>query len=125
MAQNPLNLALRFVLELLALVAMGYWGWTTAAGATRYLLAIGVPLLAAAAWGTFRVPDDPGKAPVAVPCWLRLLLELTFFGFATWGLWAARATTAAWLFGGITLLHYILSYGRLAWLLQQEGERQT
>ncbi len=27
MAFNPLNLALRFLLEVAALVAMGYWGW--------------------------------------------------------------------------------------------------
>jgi hypothetical protein len=29
MSKNPANLALRFVLELAALAALGYWGWTT------------------------------------------------------------------------------------------------
>ena len=43
MGQNPLNLALRFILEILALVAIGYWGWTTNTGALRYLLTFGAP----------------------------------------------------------------------------------
>ncbi len=121
MGQNPLNLALRFVLEILALVAVGYWGWTAGADALRYVLAIGLPLVAAILWGTFRVPDAPpdfAPAPVPVPGWLRLLLELGLFGFATWGLFDAGATTAAWILGGVVLIYYVVSYGRLAWLLK-------
>jgi hypothetical protein len=70
MSQNPINLALRFVLELVALFAIGYWGWTQHTGVWQPLLGIGLPLLAAAAWGTFRVPDDPGKPLVTVPGWV-------------------------------------------------------
>jgi protein involved in polysaccharide export with SLBB domain len=63
MGQNPLNLALRFVLEIVALIAVGYWGWTAATGVLGYVLAIGLPLLAAVFWGTFRVPgDDSGSS---------------------------------------------------------------
>jgi hypothetical protein len=95
MGQHPLNLALRFILEMLALVSIGYWGWTGATGVLRYLLVIGAPLVAAALWGTFRVPGDAsasGEARVPVPGWVRLLLELAMFACAAWGLYASGAT---------------------------------
>jgi hypothetical protein len=78
MSSNPLNLALRFLLEVLGLLALGYWGWNKAEGIFRYLLALGIPIIAAAIWGTFRVPNDPGKAPVRVPGILRLVIEIAF-----------------------------------------------
>lgn len=119
MGQNPLNLALRFVLEMGALGALAYWGWTQHSGALRYLLAFGLPLLAAVVWGVFRVPGDSSSGPgaVATPGPLRLLLELGLFGVATWCLAQTGAVTLAWVFGGLVLLHYVLSWDRVAWLL--------
>ena len=119
MGQNPINLTLRFFLELAALYFIGYWGWTQHEGVWRYLLAFGLPLLAATIWGVFRVPGDGGPPRVRVSGLVRLLIEIVFFGFATWGLFNAGATTAGWIFGGITLLHYIISYDRINWLLKQ------
>ncbi len=119
MGQNPINLALRFLLELAALYSIGYWGWNRDGGIVRYLLAFGLPILAAFVWGTFRVPGDGGAPRVRVPGVVRLLIEAVFFGFATWGLWDAGAITAAWILGGLTLFHYLISYDRLAWLLKQ------
>ena len=122
MGQNPLNLALRFMLELAALASLGYWGWTQFDGVFRFLLAIGLPLLAATIWGTFRVPGDAsanGGAPVPVRGILRLLIELTLFVFATWALFNAGATINAFIFGGLALFHYIISYDRIAWLMKQ------
>lgn len=119
MGSNPLNLALRFFLEIAALMAMGYWGWQQSETWTRFLLAPFVPLLAAVLWATLRVPNDPGKAPVAVPGIVRLLLELVFFGFAVWGLFDAGATTWGWVIGVAVVLHYLLSYDRVLWLLRQ------
>src|SRR6266511_3997628 len=86
MGQNLINLALRFFLELAALYFIGYWGWTQHAGVLRYLLAIGLPLLAAIIWGVFRVLGDGGAPRVRVSGIVRLLIEVVFFGFATWGL---------------------------------------
>lgn len=122
MAQNPLNLAVRFLLELVALVAIGFWGWSWGNGALRYLLAIGGPLLAAVVWGVFAVPGDrsrSGEAPVPVPGWVRLLLELALFAFATWGLYDAGATLLAWILGGVVVVHYAVSYDRILWLWKQ------
>lgn len=120
MGQHPLNLGLRFVLEMLALISIGYWGWAENDGVLRIIFAIGLPLLAAGMWGTFRVPGEAssGGAPiVAVPGYVRLLLELALFGAAVWGLHNAGATNAALLMGALVLFHYVISYDRVLWLL--------
>jgi uncharacterized protein DUF2568 len=122
MGSNPINLALRFFLELGALVAMGFWEWNQGKGALRFMLAFGIPVIAAIIWGLFAVPNDPsrsGNAPIATPGILRLALEWIFFSFAAWTLYSAGATTASWIFVIVTLVHYILSYDRLYWLIRQ------
>jgi len=121
MSQNPLNLAVRFILEIVALIAMGAWAKAQFSGATGYILMIAVPLVAALIWGTFNVKGDPsrsGKAPVPVPGFIRLLIELAFFGFATRALFRLNPTYG-WIFGLVTLAHYLLSYDRIAWLLKR------
>jgi hypothetical protein len=122
MSSRPFNLALRFLLEIAASLALAYWGWRQASGAVRYVPAIALPLAAAALWGTFRVPGDSsasGAAPVPVPGPARLLLELALFGFAVWGLLSEGAATPSLILGGALLLHYGLSYDRVLWLLRQ------
>jgi len=121
MGSHPLNLGLRLLLEMAALIAMGYWGWTQHTGFMRWLLAIGTPLLAAILWGTFAVLDDPsrsGKAPVPTPGALRLLLELSFFAFATFALVASQQVSAGWILAITTLFHYAISYDRILWLFK-------
>jgi hypothetical protein len=121
MSQNMINLALRFLLELAALYAFGRWGWSQRTDFWRYLLMIGLPLIAATLWGLFRVPGDTsasGNAVVAVLGWMRLLLEIGFFSFATYCFFATGLQSVGWIFGAITLLHYIVSYDRILWLLR-------
>ncbi|SRR5690554_5624520 len=118
MSQHPINLAVRFLLEIIALIALGLWGWRTNEGALRIVWAIGAPLIAALLWGVFRVPNDPGNAPVAIPGWLRLLLELIFFTSAVLALRAAGSPLPATLLAAIIILHYLISYDRILWLLQ-------
>jgi hypothetical protein len=121
MSQNPLNLAVRFLLEILALVAFGAWARAQFPGMLGFILMILIPLLAATVWGVFNVKGDlsrSGKAPVPVPGFVRLLIELVFFGFATWALLALNPTYG-WAFGLVTLLHYLLSYDRIGWLLKR------
>jgi hypothetical protein len=55
MSTHPVNLAPRFVLELTALFAPGYWGWTQHEGILRIVLAFAVPLAAAAVVPTVSV----------------------------------------------------------------------
>jgi hypothetical protein len=122
MGFHPLNLGLRFVLELAALFAIGLWGRSLNDGFLGYGWMVAFPLLGALAWGTFRTPDDrsaSGRAPVAVPGWIRLLVEAALFAWAIFGLLETGNSTPAYLLAGITLFHYLISYDRIAWLLEQ------
>jgi hypothetical protein len=122
MGSHPINLAIRFLLELSALLAMGVWGWRQGEGWFRFLLALGVPIIAAIVWGTFAVPNDPsrsGAAPIAIPGILRLAIELAFFIFAIWALYDLGFTGLSWILGIIVALHYIVSYDRILWLIKQ------
>ena len=123
MSNHPVLLAVRFLLELAGLYALGYWGWTQHTGAGRYLWAIGLPLLAAVLWGTFRVPGDPGDAPLAVPGAVRLLLEAAFFGGAVWALAATGRGNWAFALAVIVLVLYALSYDQIVWMLQARSPR--
>lgn len=77
MNDHPLNLAVRFLLEMVAIVVFAMWGWKHE-GMWKYILAIGIPLVAMTIWGVFRVPGDPKDAPVAVKGIVRLVIETLF-----------------------------------------------
>jgi hypothetical protein len=119
MSSNPINLGLRFILEIGALLALGIWGWQKGDGWVKFLLAVGIPLIAAILWATFRVPNDPGNAPIAVPGMVRLAFEAALFAFATWALHDSGRTPWAWAFGIVIVLHYAMSYDRILWLIRQ------
>lgn len=120
MGSHPVNLGLRFVLEMAALLALGVWGSRQGEGVLSIVLALGVPVFAAALWGIFTVPNDPsrsGKSPVPVPGIVRLIYEIVFFGFATWSLFNTGSATLSLAFGVVVIIHYILSYDRVQWLV--------
>ena len=122
MGSHPINLIIRFLLEISALVSAGIWGWKQSDGWLRFLLAIGIPIILAAIWGTFAVPNDPsrsGRTLVATPGIIRIVIELGFFAFATWCLYDIGLTNMSWAFGIIVVLHYIISYDRVRWLISQ------
>lgn len=119
MAEHPLNLAFRFLLELCILAAAGVWGWQQSDGWPRFIWAVVLPLVAAALWGVFRVPHDPGPALVAVPGLVRLVLELGLFAGAVWALADAGLPRWSWALGLAVAAHYLLSYDRILWLLQR------
>lgn len=122
MGSHPANLALRFLLELTALIIAGVWGWHRGEGWTGWFLALTVPAALAAAWGIFAVPQDPsrsGAAPVAVPGIVRLLLELAIFSLATWAFFDLGYTRAGWMVGILAVLHYAVSFDRIQWLMKQ------
>ncbi|MCH9718852.1 MAG: YrdB family protein [Actinomycetia bacterium] len=113
---NPPNLLLRLLLEIAALVLLGLWGWQTAG----WLLGFGLPILAATAWGVFNVPGDPsrsGKAPIVVPGWVRLVIELAIFATAALAAWSILGLFPTIFFVLVVVAHYLLSLGRIRWLL--------
>ena len=116
------NLALRLGLEIGALIGLGLAAWTQTDGAARWVAVVAVPLAAAALWGTFNVVDDPsrsGEAPVEVPGWVRLTVELLVLGggWVAYGIAGYPAIGAA--FAALTLLHYGAGRARLRWLLSR------
>ncbi len=113
MSKNPIILTLMFLLELAGLAAMIYWGWTQHEGILRVILAVGLPVLAAAIWGIFRVPGEPGDAVVAVPGALRLLIEAVFFITAILLLASAGQPTLALIFATLVVIEYAASYDRI------------
>lgn len=122
MGSHPINLIIRFLLEITALVSVGMWGWKQNDGWLRYVLAIGIPLILAAIWGTFNVQDDPsrsGSAPIPTPGLIRLAIELGMFALAIWALYDSGFTKASLIFAIIVLLHYLASYDRVIWLLSK------
>ena len=122
MGSHPLNLGVRFLLEIAALIAVGLWGWKQSDSWLRFILAIGIPLVLAVVWGLFNVPGDPsrsGEAPIVTPGILRLLIELSIFAIATWALYDLGHLKFSVAFGVIVVLHYTVSYDRIAWLLSR------
>lgn len=117
------NDALRLLLELAALFGLGAGGWSTGQGLWRWVLVIALPLVAAVLWGTFRVPGDPGPAPVAVPGWLRLALEAAVLGGGAVGLGLAFGPWSGWLYAAVTVSHYLAGVARVRWVLEQGEHR--
>lgn len=120
MNTNPINLVVRFLLEIAMLITLGYWGWHVNTGWLQYAAATGLPIIAATLWGVFRIPNDPKPAPVALPGIARLLLEWILFGAAVLALFT-MGYFALGLIMGVTLkLHYIVSYDRTWAMLQNK-----
>lgn len=92
---RALNLTLRFLLELCALVALGFWGATAVSGPWRYALAAFAPLLFAALWGLFASPKAPFKRGLTG----QLLIEAVLFGGVVLALFGAGRPGLAVIFG--------------------------
>jgi hypothetical protein len=97
---KQLNLAVKFLLELVALVAFGLWGASIAGPAG----AIALPLIAALLWGTFAAP----KARRRLPLRLRAPFELTVFALGALALWGAVSVVLAALFAAVAAVNAIL-----------------
>jgi hypothetical protein len=113
-----LDLALRFALELTALWLAGTWGWIAHDDPWRWILAIGLPVAAAALWGTFRIPGDPKpEPPVAVRGAIRLPIELLVM-VGPVALIAPYRPRTAIVVGALLAVHYLIG-GRLIWLVRR------
>lgn len=104
-----------------ALAVYGGWAWTHTPAPFHIFAGLALPVIVAFLWAVLRSrePEDPVDAPTGrispVP---RLVLEALIFGLAVWGLADIGAIRAAWLFSGLLLLHYGLSYDRVIWMLK-------
>ncbi|MEN2284435.1 YrdB family protein [Algoriphagus sp. SE2] len=120
MGSHPINLIVRFLLEMIALISIGAWGWNKTDGINRYILAIGLPLLMAVIWGVFAVPNDPsrsGQTVVVTSGIVRLVIELTIFVLATLAIFNSGQQKLSYTFALVVFIHYLTSYDRIRWLL--------
>ena len=109
MGSHPINLAVRFLLEIGALLGMAYWGWTQHDGAVRFVWAVGLPLVSAVIWGTFAVPEESepvrqGAGSCARDCAFAVGIGLFCAGDLGYGrFWAASGGLCIWGGCGCTL----------------------
>ena len=121
MHMNPINLMLRFILEISALISAGLWGWNYSEDLLRYILVVTIPAMLVIVWGVFNVPNDPsrsGNAPVVVSGIVRLGIECTIFAIAIWSLYSTGNTKLALIFAATVFAHYVFSYKRIFWMLR-------
>jgi hypothetical protein len=114
------NLALRFALELTAVAGFAVAGWRLTPAPWHWVVAIALPLVAIALWGTFAVPDDPsrsGGAPVPVTGRIRLGLELIILFGGAFALVLSGYREAGIALAVLTALHYAISVERIIWLI--------
>lgn len=103
---RPANDVLRFLLELSALAAVAYWGWSEHGGIWRWLLVVAAPVLVAVVWGRWVAPK--AKHPAGDP-W-RLLLEVLVFGSAVAALAGADQPVLALALAVATAVHLTLTF---------------
>lgn len=101
---HNLNLALRFLLEIVALAALAFGGWTLAPeGLAQWILAGALPLAFAAVWGAYIAPRAPARWTDPA----RLILEIFLFSGAAVALgWAG--------YPGLSVLFGVLVAGNLS-----------
>ncbi len=120
MSQHPLNLGVRFLLELAALVAYGMLGWHLGSSLLlKVVLALVFVVLAALLWGLPAVAGDRGrsdKGPLMVPGWVRLIVETGVLAGAVWSFYVAGAGMIGFWFGVVAVVQCLTAYDRILWL---------
>lgn len=122
MGSHPINQAFRILLELIAIISKGMWAWNLSEDWYRYILVIIFPLIIASIWGIFAVPEDPshsGNSPIPTPGIIRLLIEILLFGFGAWSLYSLSYQNLSYIYSFLLILHNIISYDRILWLLKR------
>jgi hypothetical protein len=102
-----INDAVRFLVELAVLVAVGYWGFHDhSRWAAKLVLGVGGPVLIATAWGIWMAPQSNRRAPEG----MRALLEVLIFGLATAALVASTGAVLAVIFAVVATVNAALDH---------------
>lgn len=82
---RPMNLGLKFLLELAAIASLAVWGWQVGSPAVGVVMAVVAPVAGMVVWGLFAAP----KATRRLPTLWRVPLELGIFLLSVLALAAA------------------------------------
>jgi hypothetical protein len=100
------NLALRFLLELAGIVAVGIWGYELASGPLRWVLALGAPAVMIMLWARLIAP----RAKIGIDQRVRIVIGSAVLLLAA-GLFATTgAMTAAVAFAALIVLNTVLLF---------------
>ncbi|MBX3080137.1 MAG: YrdB family protein [Anaerolineae bacterium] len=100
------NLALSFLLELVALVALGYWGFQASDNTLlKFILGLGAPILLIVVWGMWLAPKSSRR--LRRP-WLQIV-KLLVFGVTALALANAGQTTLAVIFAVVVIINAALA----------------
>lgn len=118
---HPLNLALRFGLEITALYVFATRTFAWYDAPLNWIAAVSAVVFASTVWAVFKVPGDRssnGKAVVPINGVVRFLLEFTFFFVAVFLLVLDKSYWFTGIFGFLIFFHYLISLDRFVWLLK-------
>jgi hypothetical protein len=103
---HAVNEGLAFLLEVLALGGLAWWGADTGGGlAAKILLGAGAPILAAVGWGMFAAP----RARFGVPLAAVLVVKVIVFGLAAVAVYAIGRPGLAIAFALVVLINTTLA----------------
>ena len=106
-ALKAINLTLAFLLELVAVGAFAYFGFTSSAsGVLNVVLGIGLAVISIVLWGVFAAPKSPRQLRGAA-LWG---FKIAFFALAALALVAAGSTTLAFVFAVLVAINLTLAY---------------
>jgi len=99
------NLLLAFLLELAMLAAFCIFGWTAAGEATwlKFVLALGLPALAIAAWAIWGAPRSRTRLKGRG----LLIFKIVMFGLATVAWWGAGQTFIGTIFAVLAAINLL------------------
>jgi predicted Kef-type K+ transport protein len=106
-----------FLLELGALVALGYFGFTQFEPPLSIVVGLGLPLAAAVLWGLFRAP----RRAIKTPFWGRIAVEVLVMGGAVVALVLANQPVLAAVFGIVALVSGVVN-DRAEYRAEQKAE---
>ena len=106
-SMRGLNLAFRFILELLALVALFLWGTSVSDDLViQLVVGLGVPALVMVLWSLFVAP----RASRRLPDPSRLALELLIFAIAALAFGLTGGLVVAMMFGMAVVISLVLMF---------------
>jgi hypothetical protein len=101
-----LNLAARFLLELAAVAALGWWGYQATDSPVRFVLALAAPALLVVVWARLIAP----KADSPLPPDVRIVVGSVLLLLASAALWTAGQPTIGLALAAAIIVNTVLLF---------------